>query len=451
MNDFFSRLEGHLDDAAKREASGAPRPRRAAIARPLRAVAFAAALLAIVAVGVTALPRIAADDTEQAADTGQKDSGWTSYVPLDCGEHSTAVPVEGGPFPEVVRERFAAFRSKAEPVRPAAEGFAGLPIVGLQTKEGRLVTERGDVEVYLIAVSHIDEDAECVENSAQRDAETAARDALPAKRNPGVCMLLQGPRSHAAGCWTLEQIDKGESVLGPKPFDLLAAVVPDGHPTVLVGDDGSRTPRAGGATAVQENAGVVGSPGTPHGPVRWRDAPQDAGGPHDYGCDGPVHPQTLAAYSVLENAPDDQEFEAPEGITFLSGPVLARETAYAKFWLIPAADQGDCSQPMICIATDFGSTAPQCNLVEEGSALLSTRVEPGGDPSLVMFGAAADGMPDKREEREGIEPVDLSAENNVLVGALTLSEEESRKAAEAFGATEVSKGGDGLTADHDDR
>ena len=431
MTDFFSTLGDHLEAAAKRQAGG----RRPARVRgpQLRALAVGAAVVLIVVASVAALPRIGGDETERAAGDGTDRGGWTAY-PAECKkQHSVAVPVEGGPFPEAVRARFSvlAADSPAETVRPAVEGFAGLPIWGLQTKEARLAARRGDTEVYILAVADVRTPPEDCGPVPERPA---------SEREPGVCLLLQGPKAHAAACWTLATVDRGESVLGPRPFELLAAAVPDGHPTVLVGSvapDGS--PEAGGTADVTANVGLVEGPNVGGGPIRWQDFPPDAGAPADYGCDGPVHPETLAAYSVLRNEPDGRRFDAPEGITFLSGPVLAREEAGHRFWLIPAAQAGDCAEPLICVVTDFGSEAVACDAVPpdaDRTTPLVTRIEPGGTPNLVVLAAVPDGATDMIV-REGVESLALHVKNNLAFSGVDLPDPDARQLAEAVGGKTV--------------
>lgn len=419
MTDFFSELEEHLDRAAQRQArwgrlANPPRPSGTLVA----AVATAAVVIAAL---VFAVPRLVTDDAEVPAQ--QPDAGWTAYAP-DCTKetHSRAMPVEGGAFPEQVRSRFSVFSGDAEVVRPPIEGFAGLPVWGVQTEEGRLVAEKRGAEAYIVAVADINPSQGC-EAPQERPA---------SEREPGVCILLQGEKSHASACWTLRQVDAGESVIGPKPFDLLAAAIPDGHPEIRIGNH---------KPELVDNVAVGPANERDYSqPLRWEDdPPQDAGAAHDYGCDGPVHPQTLETYSVLrEKAPDaGRRFEAPDGVTFLSAPVLAREAYGHKFWLIPAALTGSkpaCEEPHICVVTDFGSEAVACDVVPppDRTTTLTSRIEPGGDPTLLLFAAAADHTPDISLPPEGFDPVTLDVESNVGIAAIGPPEERAREFAEAM-------------------
>jgi hypothetical protein len=161
--------------------------------------------------------------------------------------------------------------------------------------------------------------------------------------------------------------------------------------------------------------------------------------PQPYGCDGPVHPETRELFKVIRDGTPDEslKFTAPDGVTFLSGPVLARELAGHRFWLIPAATPPDCAEPLICVVTDFGVDAVSCSLLPERrrSAPLVTRVDfsaPEGEPNIVFFAAAPDGMADV-----GVEQVELSFAGNLLAAAVHLPEEDARRLGEKIGGRQL--------------
>jgi hypothetical protein len=197
---------------------------------------------------------------------------------------------------------------------------------------------------------------------------------------------------------------------------------------------------AAGALAIPRLAGQESE--LPAGPRPAVEASPDPGAPDGYGCDGPIHPETLAAFSVLrDRKPLERVFQAPDGITFLSGPVLAREAFGRSIWLIPAATPPDCAAPLICIVTDFGNQAVSCHaLPERRSTPLDTRVEfgsPEGSPNVMFFAAAPDGLGDQTVSADGFDPVELTAGGNVLVAGGRFPEEKGRQLAEAVGMRQV--------------
>jgi hypothetical protein len=162
----------------------------------------------------------------------------------------------------------------------------------------------------------------------------------------------------------------------------------------------------------------------------------DQGAPDVYQCDGPVHEKTLAAFAVLrDKQPEDRRFTAPDGIAFVSGPVLAREVSGHKIWLIAAATPPDCTEPLICVVTDFGAEAVSCHPLPEGrSTPLDTRVdfESTEGPNIMFFAAVPDGT-DLASVTLGAE-VEESAEGNVFTATGRLPEAQARQFAESVGA-----------------
>jgi hypothetical protein len=159
--------------------------------------------------------------------------------------------------------------------------------------------------------------------------------------------------------------------------------------------------------------------------------------PDDFGCGGGIHPETLAAYPVLNRPPDPAAAERltpPEGIVFRSGPVLAREAFGHRFWLIAAATPPDCSQPLVCLATDFVVDAVQCSAVDpKRSTMLLSRVDPkpaAGAENLVVFAAAPEPLAGKSLTLPTDPPIEASVQGNVLVGAARMPEAQARMNAE---------------------
>lgn len=148
-------------------------------------------------------------------------------------------------------------------------------------------------------------------------------------------------------------------------------------------------------------------------------------------------------YAVMRS--DDytsgEPFVEPEGVSWLTEPVLAREAFGVRFFLIAAAQDPGCSEPLICVAADYATRDPACHqLTRRRSTPLTTRVDFGDaqeGPNMLLFAAAPDGLGDQLLEREGIEPLDFSAGGNMLVAGGRFEEERARRIAEAVAEAQL--------------